>query len=1077
MALKRRHSLFVGRKGILLTLFTIVLFVLMLSELVTYVVLNINYSNLETQVSSATGTSSIVQNVNASLATFLHSSLSGALAGLTYYESTPSVRKDSFINNTAAALATVMNTGSYNSYSLSSYEGTTLSQYIAMLVKQAAGQGASVSITNGTLSVFQSGAFTIGASYTALLTINQSNTVSSYFIDAQANVSTGFGQYLLAAEQGSYSMLVPGTTSPNATVVGNIYAKAGSTSPYMFAYGTVVYYPGKPNCSSIASGYKNNNFILATPNATNIGQNVCGMAGLVTDTINASTPLVPYLLYANSSIMSYLQGSPSLLLAGQRLALLNTTPLQQAVQSGYAYASPYMPSYLQRSQNDLFGSSSNGFYTFSTLNTKAAQFNGASSYIEAPSNIPANSPFTISAWVFLLQGAGAYPMIVDEQSGQTLFFGVNIGQGYNGLNVWLGSGIQTFNSNPFAKDAWQYVTLTYNGSVAKVYDDGVFLSNTVSTASVGFNGIYIGNGTRGSNSFWDGSIADVQVYNAALQPAQIAQLYHEGISGTPASNSVLTGWWPLGGNATDFSGQSNNGVATNVIYAAPGGYTFDSLSSHVPGIPTSKAAQFNGASSISTPLPSNGVTGTTISAWFSTPIETTGQVIALLGSNGGTNGYGIYTGGTNTGCPAGQFAILESGVRWICTLYPFSTNKLYNTVLVSTASGTSNVIYTLYANGNVAYTSPPESLPVTPTGNLLMGNDTAGRTYNGTLADVQVYNTGLSVAQVSQLYQDGINGGPISNAGLVGWWPLSGNANDYSGKGNNGIPTNVIYSPLPNSPTANLVEGVLNCGSLNQCSNTTLQHLYLNPLPLEHAGRGFMNETTALDMIGAALPDAMSFNGVSDYVGASGNPISGSGAFTLSAWVYAQSMSNYGGAFAIGSPSSGESAYIGYVTTAQTGTSNSIGGGLYGTNLGSGITSGGWHFVTLTFGGGTAGSLIVYVDGVQKVSTTATPAITGSSMLIGAIQTNGYFFNGSVADVQLYSSALSSAQVQQLYLNNSVQGVTPVDYWPLGAGMNGLLNETSDIVHGNTGYLYGNGAACTNSQVVNGQCGPSYTPP
>ena len=29
---------------------------------------------------------------------------------------------------------------------------------------------------------------------------------------------------------------------------------------------------------------------------------------------------------------------------------------------------------------------------------------------------------------------------------------------------------------------------------------------------------------------------------------------------------------------------------------------------------------------------------------------------------------------------------------------------------------------------------------------------------------------------------------------LVGWWPLNGNANDYSGNNNNGVPTGVIYT-------------------------------------------------------------------------------------------------------------------------------------------------------------------------------------------------------------------------------------------------------------------------------------------
>ena len=64
----------------------------------------------------------------------------------------------------------------------------------------------------------------------------------------------------------------------------------------------------------------------------------------------------------------------------------------------------------------------------------------------------------------------------------------------------------------------------------------------------------------------------------------------------------------------------------------------------------------------------------------------------------------------------------------------------------------------------------------------------------GQIANVQIYNTSLSSNDIQALYQEGIGGAPISIQSLVGWWPLNGNANDYSGNGNNGVPANVIYT-------------------------------------------------------------------------------------------------------------------------------------------------------------------------------------------------------------------------------------------------------------------------------------------
>ena len=59
---------------------------------------------------------------------------------------------------------------------------------------------------------------------------------------------------------------------------------------------------------------------------------------------------------------------------------------------------------------------------------------------------------------------------------------------------------------------------------------------------------------------------------------------------------------------------------------------------------------------------------------------------------------------------------------------------------------------------------------------------------------VQIYNTSLSSPEVNALYLEGIGGAPIDLQNLVGWWPLNGNANDYSGNMNNGVSTGVVYT-------------------------------------------------------------------------------------------------------------------------------------------------------------------------------------------------------------------------------------------------------------------------------------------
>ena len=105
------------------------------------------------------------------------------------------------------------------------------------------------------------------------------------------------------------------------------------------------------------------------------------------------------------------------------------------------------------------------------------------------------------------------------------------------------------------------------------------------------------------------------------------------------------------------------------------------------------------------------------------------------------------------------------------------------------------------SNGLVQFfvnsTSPcVNSLPpaVYSLGDLSFATSEAGiPPFNGSLANVEIYSSVLSNSQISSLYSEGLGGAPIPNAGLVGWWPLNGNANDYSGNNNNGVATNVQW--------------------------------------------------------------------------------------------------------------------------------------------------------------------------------------------------------------------------------------------------------------------------------------------
>jgi hypothetical protein len=234
-----------------------------------------------------------------------------------------------------------------------------------------------------------------------------------------------------------------------------------------------------------------------------------------------------------------------------------------------------------------------------------------------------------------------------------------------------------------------------------------------------------------------------------------------------------------------------------------------------------------------------------------------------------------------------------------------------------------------------------------------------------------------------------------------------------------------------------------------------------------------------------------SFNGVSSYINAGSDPITGSSPFTLSAWINTNQLTQYSGALAIGNYLSSQSAYIGTVAAAQVGTSNSIGGGFYGTNLGTSITAlNTWEYVVLTYAGGAGGAVHVYVNGTDKTDSTFTASITPGNTVIGNIG-SPYWFKGMISNAQLYSVALTSSQVWQLYqegMNGApLPSVGMIGWWPLngnpndysgqnnnGAPVNVVYQSAAQI---NTQVTTGSGAAAVNTLVgfvtSNGILGPS----
>ncbi len=200
-----------------------------------------------------------------------------------------------------------------------------------------------------------------------------------------------------------------------------------------------------------------------------------------------------------------------------------------------------------------------------------AQFNGQSSYIGTGTAGLPTSPLTISAWVYptsLSQqsyGGGTGGTIIEgNQNGGSA--GYILGIKNTGLIWWWPSGGNaSYSTGTVSLNRWTYVTITYDGTNLKIYFNGNLDSSQSSSTPQALTFMDIG-GKSWITGYFNGSLSNVQIYNTSLSANDVAALYQEGIGGHPLAINNLVGWWPLNGNANDYSGNNNDGTATDVAY-------------------------------------------------------------------------------------------------------------------------------------------------------------------------------------------------------------------------------------------------------------------------------------------------------------------------------------------------------------------------------------------------------------------------------------------------------------------------------------------------------------------------------
>ena len=159
-----------------------------------------------------------------------------------------------------------------------------------------------------------------------------------------------------------------------------------------------------------------------------------------------------------------------------------------------------------------------------------AVFNGSSSKINL-SNITLTGDFTVSFWFQLpLSASSAWGSVIASSTSPTGAISIYNYVPYVGLVGIVGTLVTATNYTYLTPGVWSYITITRTGSDTKIYINGVQNGNigtcvgTVTYDIIGYYAQY--------NSYLEGTLDELGIWNRALTQNEIKTLYQSGVGKT-----------------------------------------------------------------------------------------------------------------------------------------------------------------------------------------------------------------------------------------------------------------------------------------------------------------------------------------------------------------------------------------------------------------------------------------------------------------------------------------------------------------------------------------------------------------
>lgn len=211
-----------------------------------------------------------------------------------------------------------------------------------------------------------------------------------------------------------------------------------------------------------------------------------------------------------------------------------------------SYPSPFLPANGTRSVTeglkDLTGNSTVDLTNVSFNGSGEVVFDGTNDYINVPYNSTQNltNQGTVSVWIYpFLTTQGSFAGLVAQCTGGSvntqayqLSWRQISGAMYGAICNGSGTYNEIYGTLPTVANTWYNIVFTWNGSQLNMYNNGTLIgtttqtiNNQVLTTDLTIGG-YTYKGAGGAGEYFNGKIANVEIYNRGLTASEVSTNYN-----------------------------------------------------------------------------------------------------------------------------------------------------------------------------------------------------------------------------------------------------------------------------------------------------------------------------------------------------------------------------------------------------------------------------------------------------------------------------------------------------------------------------------------------------------------------